>query len=367
MKTRMKLWSEYRKNIENNISLQKSNNESNERLRILKERLLNVFPDYYEKFPSKTKIFKAEIKDIENFSNISNQKIESLIKEIDDINKNIKNNFTFIDDISFKTNKLNSIIESIKNHSNIEKEDIQETKKIKINTLKVIELGKKMHKFRIAIDGPSASGKSSVARKIANLYNLNYINTGLVYRAIAFYLLNENININDENEVKKNLINIKIKLLQNEVVDLSGRKLSKELRTDTISQNASLVSSYPTVREFASIIQKDMVKNEGVITEGRDTTFNILPNADLKIFLDTKPEIRAKRRLIQNKKLGYSSDYENILKEIIIRDKRDKNRKKDPLHKEKDAFLINSSFLTIDEVVNEIKKIMKKKNLIKEV
>lgn len=366
MKTRMKLWSEYRKNIENNISLQKSNNESNERLRILKERLFDIFPDYYEKFPSKTKSFKVKIEEIKNFSTISNQKIENLIKNIDDINKNIKNNFTFIDDISFKTNKLNDIIKTIKNHDNIEKEDIKKTKNIEINKLKVVKIDKN-YKFKIAIDGPSASGKSVVARKIANLYDLNYVNTGLVYRAIAFYLLNKNINIDDQDEVKKNLINIKIKLLPNEIVDLNDEKFSIELRADIISQNASLVSSYSFVREFASLIQKDMAKKEGVIMEGRDTTFNIMPNADLKIFLDTRPEIRAKRRLNQNKKLGYLTNYKNILQEIIIRDKRDKNRKKDPLHKVKDAFLIDSSKLTIQEVIDKIVKILKDKKLIEEV
>lgn len=367
MKTRMKLWSEYRKNIENNISLQKSNNESNERVKILKERLLNIFPNYYEMFPSKAKSFKAEIEEIENFSTISNKKIENLIKEIDEINKNIKNNFGFINEISFKTNKLDKIFESIKNHTNIEEKEIKKSKKIEINKLKVIKLNKNISKYKIAIDGPSASGKSVVAKRIAKLFNLNYINTGLVYRAIAFWLINKNINVRDQKEVKKNLINIKIKLLKDEIVDLNGNKFSTELRSDLVSQKASLVSSYSFVREFAILIQKDMAKKEGVIMEGRDTTFNIIPNADLKIFLDTKPEIRAKRRLKQNQELGYSTKYETILKEIIIRDERDRNRKNDPLHKVKDAFLIDSSNLTIEEVVDKIIKIINNKNSIKEV
>ncbi len=364
MKTRMKLWSEYRKNIENNISLQKSNNESNERVKILKKRLLDVFPNYYEMFSHKTKPFKAEIEEIKNFSIISNKKIENLIKDISDVNKNVKNNFSFINDISFKTNKLNSIIQNVKNHTNIEKENLKNTENIEINKLKVVELNEKMKKYRIAIDGPSASGKSIVAKKIASLYNLKYINSGLVYRAIAFWLLNQNVNIDDKDQVKKNLIKIKIKLLENEIVDLNGTKVFKELRSDVISQKASLVSSYSFVREYANLIQKDIAKNKGVIIEGRDITFNIMPDADVKIFLDTKLEIRAKRRWKQNQELGYFTSYENILNEIKIRDKRDKNRKKDPLHKTKDSFLIDSSNLTVQEVVDKIIKIINDKKLI---
>jgi cytidylate kinase len=174
-------------------------------------------------------------------------------------------------------------------------------------------------------------------------------------------LIKNNIDVNDFKKVKESLIKIKIKLLKNEIINLNNQKLSKELREDNVSQKASIISSYTFVREYAVLIQKNETKNEGIIMDGRDTTFNIMPNADVKIFLDTDPKIRAKRRLKQNKKLGYSTNYENILKEIKIRDKRDRTRKKDPLHKTKDSHLIDSSNLTINQVVDKIIEIIENK------
>lgn len=217
-----------------------------------------------------------------------------------------------------------------------------------------------MEEFRIAIDGPSGSGKSTVAKQIAKKYNLKYINTGLVYRAVALKLIEDKINIDDAIAVESSLNSIKVKLLRNEIVELNGIEVSDALRSDLVSQNASIIATYPAVRKYAVNIQKSESARSGVIMDGRDTTFKIMPNADFKFFLDTSPEVRAKRRLSQNEEFGYSTDYDKILKEIKTRDHRDRTRKVDPLHKTKDAYLINASDMTIEEVVEKIIQIIEK-------
>ncbi|NQZ65979.1 MAG: (d)CMP kinase [Mycoplasmatales bacterium] len=220
-----------------------------------------------------------------------------------------------------------------------------------------------MSNIRIAIDGPSGSGKSTIAKLIAKKYNLKYINTGLVYRALAFKLIELGINIQNEDKVKENIQNIKINLLENEIVDLNGVKLDSELRSDNVSQASSVIASYSSVRNYAVKIQMLEASRKGVIMDGRDTTFKIMPDADFKFFLDTDAEIRAKRRVEQNSKIGFSTDYEKILSEIKIRDHRDRTREVDPLHQTADAHLIDTSEMTIENVVKEIIEIIEKDTL----
>ena len=223
----------------------------------------------------------------------------------------------------------------------------------------MVKLKKDKSKLRIAIDGPSGSGKSTVAQAIANKYGLNYINTGLVYRAIAYHMSKKGISLDMTNKVNENLSNVNLTLLPNEEVELNGTVLKNELRSDMASQGASKVAAIPEVRKYAVEVQKAAGGKSGVIMDGRDTTFKIMPDADLKIFLDTDPEVRAQRRVDQNKKLGYSVDFDKILSEIKIRDDRDRNRSVDPLHKTEDAFLIDASNLSIEEVVLEVDKLIK--------
>lgn len=362
MNTRMELWKTYRENIEKNISLQNSVMFSNEKLKILHNRLLKVFPKYDEKYPSNLSKFSANIKEIEQVPDMSNAKIEKIIKEIIRIENPNDPSFNSIDKINFSSEDLEKVVDELKKGkiNKIKYIDTYESEELIMNQTQEIILGVKMNKNRIAIDGPSGSGKSTVAKIIGKKLGLKYINTGLVYRAIALKIHKDNIDINDEESVVKHLVNIKINLLKDEVVNLNGEEVTSQLRTDEISQGASKVASYLKVREFAVKIQIDEASNEGVIMDGRDTTFKIMPNADFKFFLDTIPEIRAQRRVKQNKEIGFSTDYDKILSEIKERDHRDRTRMADPLHKTLDAHLIDASNMTIDDVVNEIINIIKK-------
>jgi len=361
MKTRMELWAKYRKDIENNISLIQSARMSNEKVKVLKERLLKIFPEYDEKYPSNFQTFDAKTKEIEQQEIISDDFFVNLKKEISKINDDIisKEN---LNKIKFSSGDLDELIKKIDLHDSKVKSidsNITNSDKIVID-IKKVKLKDKMKKINIAIDGPSGSGKSTAAKAVAKELGLKYINTGLVYRSIAFYVIDNSIPLK-EKDIVNSLKDIKIKLLRFEKVDLNGQKLFDELREDKVSKVAAIVASMTPVREFALKIQIHYASTKGIVMDGRDTTFKIMPKADLKIFLDTDVKERAKRRVNQNKSLGYDINYDEVLKEIKARDKLDRNRKKDPLHKTKDAILIDSTNISLEEVIEKIIELAKER------
>ena len=361
MKTRMELWAKYRKDIENNISLIQSARMSNEKVKVLKERLLKIFPEYDEKYPSNFQTFDAKTKEIEQQEIISDDFFVNLKKEISKINDDIisKEN---LNKIKFSSGDLDELIKKIDLHDSKVKSidsNITNSDKIVID-IKKVKLKDKMKKINIAIDGPSGSGKSTAAKAVAKELGLKYINTGLVYRSIAFYVIDNSIPLK-EKDIVNSLKDIKIKLLRFEKVDLNGQKLFDELREDKVSKVAAIVASMTPVREFALKIQRYYASTKGIVMDGRDTTFKIMPKADLKIFLDTDVKERAKRRVNQNKSLGYDINYDEVLKEIKARDKLDRNRKKDPLHKTKDAILIDSTNISLEEVIEKIIELAKER------
>ncbi len=209
-------------------------------------------------------------------------------------------------------------------------------------------------KKNIAIDGPAGSGKSTIAKLVAEQIGYTYISTGLMYRAIALNAKTLNIDLNKEELVIKTLKPGMIKLLPNDVVDLNGVKLSEQLRSDEISNGASKVATYEKVREYAVKEQQDMAKTKGFVMDGRDITSVVLPDAEVKIFMWATPEERAKRRVEQNVDLGFSVDYEKILKEINDRDYQDSNRIIGPLIQVPDAVKIDTTTMSIEDVVKQI-------------
>jgi len=359
MKTRKELWAEYRKDIENNISLIQAARISNEKVKVLRGRLKKIFPEYDDKYPSNFKTFDAKTKEIEKQQIRSNLFFENLEKEINQINRDsiTKEN---IHAIKFSSGDLDDIIKKIKDHNSQNKFVDIANNDITLEKTKVVELKVKVKKINIAIDGPSGSGKSSAAKAVAKELKLNYINTGLVYRAIALHIIKNSIELNDE-VITKELPKIKIRLLKQERVILNGEKVFKELRDDKVSKVASVIAAMAPIREFALKVQRYYATQKGVVMDGRDTTFKVMPNADLKIFLDTDPKVRAQRRVEQNKALGYDTNFNEVFKEIVARDKRDRTREKDPLHKTEDAILIDSTNMSLKEVIEQIIKLAKEK------
>lgn len=187
-----------------------------------------------------------------------------------------------------------------------------------------------------------------------------YIDTGAMYRSVGYYCLKNNIDLKNELAVSEALKNIDITMDNNNIIYLNGCDVSNEIRTDQVSMSASEVSKYQKVREFLVEQQRQMANVGGVILDGRDIGTVVLPNAELKIYQCASAETRAKRRYLENQQRGLVCDFEKIKKEIEERDYQDMNRKISPLKKADDAILLDTSNLNIDEVVEEVLKLVER-------
>lgn len=212
--------------------------------------------------------------------------------------------------------------------------------------------------INIAIDGPSGAGKSSIAKLLAKRLNYIHLDTGSMYRCVAYKANNINIPFDDEEALVNMLNETSIQLLADNRIVLDGIDVSKEIRQDEVSVNASKVSCHPKVRALLVAMQQNMAKDGGVIMDGRDIGTVVLKDAKVKIFLTASSKERAKRRYLQNKELGIESDIEVLQKEIDERDYQDTHRLASPLKKADDAIEIDSSYLSIEDVVDNIYKIV---------
>lgn len=209
----------------------------------------------------------------------------------------------------------------------------------------------------IAIDGPAGAGKSTIAKQVAKKLGYIYVDTGAMYRAIAHYLVQNNINIDNEDELKSacESINITIKYENDaQQVYLNGENVTPYLRTEETGNMASKSSAKAPVREALLGLQRDMAKEYNVVMDGRDIGTNVLPNAEVKIYLTASSKERANRRYKELIEKGETADLDKIEADIIERDERDMNREIAPLKQAEDAVLVDSSFMTIDEVVAAI-------------
>lgn len=363
MQTRIELWKSYREDIDKNIALKKAVLVSNKKLNILYKRLIKVYPEYDKKYSKDAAIKKFTLKKIGEPKLMSSADVDNIIEGIEEVEKDFGGSFDSINNIDFSSPELNQIIINLKKGKIKQMEYYNEdkTKEINVITPKLVNIGGTMNKLNIAIDGPSGSGKSTAAKLVAKKFGYKYINTGLVYRAIALFCINNNIDVTDSILVSESLSSIKILLEKNEVVILNDEDVTKEVRADVVSSKASIVASISNVREWAVTLQQQAAESKGVVMDGRDTTFVVLPNADIKIFLDTDVKVRAKRRQEQNEKLGFSTNYDKVLKELEVRDHRDRTREKDPLHKTEDAILIDSSKISLEDVVKKISRLVSDK------
>lgn len=215
-----------------------------------------------------------------------------------------------------------------------------------------------MKKIKIAIDGPSAAGKSTLAKIIAEKLQYVYIDTGAMYRCVAYYIITKGIDMENEQAVMDVLKDIHITMDANHKIYLNGEEVSNEIRSDEISMGASRVSVYEGVRTFLVNQQRKMAASGGVILDGRDIGTVVLPNAELKIFQVASVETRSMRRYLENKERGISCDLKTISNEIIQRDYQDSNRKHSPLKQAKDAIVLDTSNLTLDAVVAKVMELV---------
>ena len=212
--------------------------------------------------------------------------------------------------------------------------------------------------YKIAIDGPSSAGKSTIAKMLAKELGYIYIDTGAMYRAIGLYLIDNKVDIHDEKSVIGVLDNIDVTLdyddKNNLHVYLNGKDISSRIRTQEVGEAASVCSQYLKVREKLVSLQKKLAEEKSCCMDGRDIASNVLPNANLKLYVIASDECRAKRRYIEEKEKGIDTTIEKVLEELKARDYRDMNREHNPLIKVSDAVEIDTTDRTPDEVVDDI-------------
>ena len=218
--------------------------------------------------------------------------------------------------------------------------------------------------INIAIDGPAGAGKSTVAKAVAKKLNIVYLDTGAMYRATAYNAIKNGIDVKDESKVKLMLDTLTMDVLYENGVQqiiVNGFNTTPYLREHYMSKAASDISAHPCVRYKMVEIQRQLAGTYDLILDGRDIGTFVLPNANCKIFLVASPEERAKRRVEENRLKGQESDYETVLEDIKQRDYNDSHREVAPLKRADDAIELETTTMTIEEVVDAVIKIVKEK------
>ena len=216
--------------------------------------------------------------------------------------------------------------------------------------------------MNIAIDGPAGAGKSTIAKRLAKKLGFIYVDTGAMYRAMAYYFLQHNIDAKDENAIAAACPDVDVTITYEngeQQVLLNGENVNGVIRNEEVGNMASSTSVYPVVRKKLVELQRQLAKSADVIMDGRDIGTSVLPNADLKIYLTASSRTRAERRYKELTQKGENCNIDDIENDIKERDYRDMHREVSPLSQAEDAVLVDSSDMSIDEVVAEIKKLAK--------
>lgn len=218
--------------------------------------------------------------------------------------------------------------------------------------------------INIAVDGPSGSGKSTLAKTLSRMLGFLYLDTGALYRAVGYTVLNRFGEDFSESLVSEMLSSIDVDLIYKEKVQhvlVNGEDVSDFIRTQPVAMAASRVSAFPSVRAFLLDLQREIAARNNVIMDGRDVGTVILPNADVKLFLNAKPEVRAARRVGELKEKGINADYKTVLQEVLQRDHNDTTRAIAPLRQADDAILLDNSELDAEGTVCRALEIIRSK------
>ena len=218
--------------------------------------------------------------------------------------------------------------------------------------------------FIVAIDGPAGTGKGTITEILSKEMGLVNIDTGATYRCVALYTIKNNIKPEEKDKIIENLANIHIEMKNengHQTIFLNGEDVTKKIRSKEVSQIVSQISCIKEVRLAMVEVQRNLAKGKDVIMEGRDITTYVFPNADVKIYLDATEEIRAKRRYRQMQEKGMKISYEEVVKNIQLRDKTDREKEIGALKIAEDAVYIDTSNMSIEEEADAVKQIIIKK------
>lgn len=216
--------------------------------------------------------------------------------------------------------------------------------------------------FNIALDGPSGAGKSTVAKALAKRLDIIYLDTGAMYRSLAYVAVKQGIDVNDEAAVKPMLDNLDMKIItgDSQQIIVNGENVTPFIREHYVSKAASDISALPAVRIKLVELQREIAKNDCVVLDGRDIGTYVLPDAKYKFFITATPEVRAKRRFEELKAKGDAPSYEKVLEDIKVRDYNDSHRTFAPLKQADDAVLVDTTNMSIDEVIDFVLNKMEK-------
>ncbi|HRV97196.1 MAG TPA: (d)CMP kinase [Aminobacteriaceae bacterium] len=214
--------------------------------------------------------------------------------------------------------------------------------------------------FVAAIDGPAGAGKSTLARKVANLLRMRYLDTGALYRALAFSLYSSQVSPEEGPEMEAAIAGISVEILENGLL-LNGKEVGKEIRSPLVDSIVSSYAALPSVRKRLLSIQREQGKHGSLVADGRDMGTVVFPDADVKIFLTASDEVRAKRRLLELRERGEDVTYEEVLQTIRERDRVDSERSTAPLRKAEGAIEVNTDALSIEEAVATLASIISKR------
>lgn len=216
--------------------------------------------------------------------------------------------------------------------------------------------------FNIALDGPSGAGKSTVAKALAKRLDIIYLDTGAMYRSLAYVAVKQGIDVNDEAAVKPMLDNLDMKIItgDSQQIIVNGENVTPFIREHYVSKAASDISALPAVRIKLVELQREIAKNDCVVLDGREIGTYVLPDAKYKFFITATPEVRAKRRFEELKAKGDAPSYEKVLEDIKVRDYNDSHRAFAPLKQADDAVLVDTTNMSIDEVIDFVLNKMEK-------
>lgn len=218
--------------------------------------------------------------------------------------------------------------------------------------------------FNIAIDGPAGAGKSTIAHRTARELSFIYVDTGALYRALAVYLVDQGISPKDVSKVEQAVKSVKVSIVyegEEQQVLVNGENVTGRLRTEAVGEMASSIAVIPAVRASLLDIQRELARKHDVLMDGRDIGTNVLPDAELKIYLTASVDTRATRRYLELKEKGENPERSKIAEDIRERDERDMNRPIAPLKQAEDAVYLDTSHMNIDEVVETIKNLYRER------
>ena len=222
-----------------------------------------------------------------------------------------------------------------------------------------------MKTISVAIDGPAGAGKSTIARRLAAELGYRYVDTGAIYRTVAYFMDLWGVSPKDVDGVNRYIDELTVEIEYDEDglqhMIMNGMDVTKDIRTPDISQKASLISAHACVRDMLLDMQRELAEQNNVVMDGRDIGTVVLPRATVKIFLTASPEVRAKRRCDELSAKGQKVDYDKVLKDIQQRDYQDTHREIAPLKMSRDSIKVDTSDMTIEEVLEKLKEIVVQK------